>query len=519
MPTFHEADTHLQEGRVDVAIQIYQNVLAENPTEIGAIKGLARCAEVLGLARQAEDAWLQVHALDPRDLDGLMRVGLRYQRIGRYLEAIACFSDVIARSPAPLDAHRARLQCLLYSDTATAEEREAAQAEFGEFYETQRAEERPFPNTGDPNRRLRIGYCSSDFHAHPVGMAMLPVLHFHDREKFEIISYADVPNRDGATDHLQQLSDRWRDIAGLSDDAAAALISEDEIDVLVVLAGHLDRNRLFIGRTHPAPIQILHHDLCSSFISDYDYFIGDKIITPFGGTEAFSERVLHMPCWTVQAIPAEAADISPPPFIENGFITFGSFNNPIKLSETTLSLWTRIISAVPESRLSLKYYDFYGMPEVRSRIVSAFRAAGIEPDRLLLNPESDGRAGHLSHYAMIDIALDPTPFNGATTTFEAMLMGVPVVCLLGDRLVSRSAASMVTSVGFPELAGRDHEAYVAIAKSLAEDRPRLAAMRAGLREKLNGSPVIDARRYTRNIERFYRSCWRMWCADQSDNII
>ena len=512
MPILNEADIHLQEGRVDVAIQIYQEALAANPAEIDAIKGLARCAEVLGLGRQADEAWFQVHQIDPQDLDGLMRKGLQYQRAGRYSEAIGCFTDVVSRAPDPLDAHRARLQCLLYSDNSSVAEREAAQRAFRDYYETQRTAPRSFENDADPNRRLRIGYCSSDFLSHPVGMAVLPMLHFHNRNAVEVYSYADVPNPDGATAQLEQLSDHWLNIAGISDETVADQMVHDKIDILVVLAGHMDRNRIFITKTHPAPIQVLHHGQCSSFIGDYDYFIGDEVITPRGGLEQFSERVLRLPCWTVQAFPAEAADVSSPPFKRNGYITFGSFNNPIKLNDTTLSLWTRILRDVPDSRLSLKYYDFYGMPEVRDRVVGFFEASGIEASRLLLKPDTEARAGHLSNYGQVDIALDPTPFNGATTTFEALLMGVPVVCLLGEQLLARSAASLITTAGYSSLVGRNPDEYVSLATALAGDRESLAKTRREMRQKINQSRLFDARRYSRNIERFYRAMWRRWCS-------
>tara|TARA_Y100001934_G_scaffold282880_1_gene399008 strand:+ start:9222 stop:10778 length:1557 start_codon:yes stop_codon:yes gene_type:complete len=511
MPTLNEADTHFQEGQVDVAIQIYQEILAQNPSAVGAIKGLARCAESLGLARQAEDAWQQVITINPKDLDGLMRKGLSYQRVGQYSNAIKCFSEVISRSSEPLVAHRARLQCLLYSDKASVADREAAQHALAEFYAARRAPPRVFANDKNPIRRLRIGYCSSDFHAHPVGMAILPLLHFHNRDAVEVYSYADVPNQDGATEQIKGLCDWWRDIAGMHDDAAAELIVQDEIDILVVLAGHMDRNRLFIGRTRPAPIQVLHHGQCSSFISDYDYFIGDRIITPHGGSEQFSERILRLPCWTVQAFPAEAEAVKPPPFACNGYITFGSFNNPIKLNETTLSLWTGIMCNVPNSRLYLKYYDLYGVSEVRDRIVGFFETAGIGSERLMFKSDTDARSGHLSHYGQVDIALDPAPFNGATTTFEALLMGVPVISLLGQQLLARSAASLITTAGLSELIGHCPDEYEKIAVSLATDYERLSSIRFDLRAKIKASALFDARRYARNMERFYRAMWHVWC--------
>jgi protein O-GlcNAc transferase len=507
-----EADRHLAEGRIEAAIGLYQEALALDARDAAAVRGLARCADLLGLHREAEIAWLQLHTLDPEDREGLMHAGLQYQRLARYGEAIDCFSKVIDQTPEDHAAQTARVQCHLYSDTASAEEREEAQSAWGGLSsghgETAMAQISSF----QPERRLRIGYLSSDFHAHPVGMAVLPVLHFHDRRAVEVYAYADVERPDAATEQLRARCDGWRDISGLDDGAAARLMAEDRIDILVALTPHMDRNRPFIARARPAPVQIVFHDLCSTGIAEFDYFIADFMIAPRGSAERFSERVLRLPCRTVQAFPAEAPDVASPPFERNGVVTFGSFNNPMKLSETTIRLWSRILQAVPDSRLSLKYFDFYSDPPVIERIQGSFAANGIAADRLFLLGEADGRSNHLAHYGEVDIALDPTPFNGATTTFEALLMGAPVVALLGDRLVARSAASMLSAAGLSELVAQDTEAYVEIAAKLAADGARLAALRRFLRDRVKASSVFDARRYTRNLERYYRMAWRRRCA-------
>ena len=509
-----EAEELLTAGRVDAAIALFQQALAENPADTDAVRGLARAAERLGLHREAEAVWLRLHELDPEDRDGLIHAGQHHQRLGRHRRAIDCYDRIAARDPADHDAQTARLQCLLYADPVDAREREGAQAAWGALRPVPGAGSRSFGNAPDPDRPLHIGYLSSDFRAQPTGMAMIPVLHFHDRSRFRIHSYVDVERSDGATEELRRRSDVWRDVKGIDDAGVAAMIADDGIDILVVLTPHMDRNRPFVCRHRPAPVQATFHDPCSTFIPEIDYFIGDFVISPKSTGELFSERVLRLPCWTVQAFPAEAPAVSRPPRETNGFVTFGCFNNPVKLTDTVIALWSRVMRAVPESRIYLKYYDFFADPAVADRIRTGFAANGISGDRIALHDRPDPRSGHFAHYDRVDIALDPFPFNGVTTTFEALLMGTPVVALMGDRLVARSAASLLHSAGVPELVAGDPQHYVELATALALDPDRLPALRDTLRDRVKGSRLVDARRYTRNLERYYRAVWRRWCEER-----
>ena len=368
-----------------------------------------------------------------------------------------------------------------------------------------------FTNDPQPDRPLRIGYLSSDFRAHPVGFNMLPVYRRLDRQFFRIYSYAEVAGPDTATRLFEEASDVWRSTVGMSDADVARAIVADEIDILIVLAGHLDENRPYIARYRAAPVQVSHCDICTSAMPEIDYFIGDWFVTPRGGPERFSERVIRLPTFTVHSIPAEARAPGPLPAQTNGYITFGSFNAPQKILDQCIDIWSALIRAVPGSRLMLKHFESYSETATLTRILDRFAKRGIGGDRISVLESADLRSEHLGAYDGIDIALDTFPFNGVTTTYEALLMGVPVVTIAGDRFVSRCAAATLEAVGLGVCIAADTSGYFNRAVELASNIERLASIRMNLRQAVITARICDADRYVRNLGRVYRAIWRRWC--------
>jgi predicted O-linked N-acetylglucosamine transferase (SPINDLY family) len=301
----------------------------------------------------------------------------------------------------------------------------------------------------------------------------------------------------------------------MDDAAVARAIVADRIDILVVLAGHLDENRPFVARFRPAPVQVSQHDICTSAMPEMDYFIGDRFVTPRGGAERFSERVIRLPNFTVHTIPGEAGALGPLPAAAAGYVTFGSFNAPQKITDRCIDVWSALLDAVPGSRLVLKHFEAYSETATRARILGRFADRGVMSDRVSAIEAVDRRSAHLRAYDGIDIALDPFPFNGATTTFEALLMGVPVISMAGERFVSRCAAATLDAVGLGVCIAGDADDYRARAVELASDLERLAAIRASLRRAVSGSRICDADRYARNLGRAYRAIWRMWCRNSN----
>jgi len=375
----------------------------------------------------------------------------------------------------------------------------------------------PVPRrSGTARRKLRIGYLSSDLRKHPVGHNMTPVFRHHDREAFEIYVYSAARQPDDMTRWFRSQALAWRQVAYLSDEAVANQVRQDEIDILVLLAGRFDDNRPLVAAYRPAPVQVSLHDPATSGLEEMDYLIADRTLVPRDTTERFTERVICLPTFYLHAPLDDAPPPSPAPAARQGQVTFGSFNNPSKVNDRVIALWARVLHAVPESRLLLKFLHVFGIPSVRERILERFREHGVPPERIVIPADpGETRDQHLARYAQIDIALDPFPFTGSTTTFESLWMGVPVVTLAGDRMVSRWSAAMLRKVGLAHLVARSEADYVEIAKTLAAEPGGLGELRQGLRERVARSPLCDGPARVRQLERLYRRLWARWLARQA----
>ena len=342
----------------------------------------------------------------------------------------------------------------------------------------------------------------------------MPLIGCHDRSKFEIYLYGNVLKPDSVTEWFKSTVTAWRSIVGVSDQDTAEMIRRDEIDILVLLAGRFDDNRPLIAACRAAPVQVSFHDPVTSGLKAMDYLITDPVLSPRETKERFTERLFHLPTFYVHSPLINMPCVGLLPAREKGYVTFGSFNNPSKVNEKVVSLWSRVLHAVPGSRLTIKYQNIFENESIRQRIVGIFLAYGVEAQRLDLVSASDSSEQHLARYDAIDIALDTFPFTGSTTTFEALWMGVPVITLLGDHMVARWSGSMLKKLKLNELVAHDEEEYVNIARGLAQNLAYLDSLRVGLRERVAKSPLCDEQGRTRQIERAYRWMWAKWCAER-----
>jgi predicted O-linked N-acetylglucosamine transferase (SPINDLY family) len=340
-----------------------------------------------------------------------------------------------------------------------------------------------------------IGFVSADFKAHPVGWflkAILPKL----REKYHIYAYANQSNCDFLTQEIISNVDRWNVVLGISDDYLANKIREDRVDILVDLSGHTSGNRLGVFSLRAAPIQVSWLGYFSTTgISEMDYVFMDEEHVPNELEKFFSEKVMRInPIRLCYSPPVYAPEVAALPMKLNGYVTFGSFNNSSKLNDFTIQMWSKILKDIPNSRLILKWRTFadFGM---RSRVRSDFLKYGIEPGRLQFS-QSSSHDIMLAEYSEIDIALDPYPFTGATTTCEAMWMGVPVITLRGDKPVSRQSSAMLKAVGLENLIADSVDQYIQIAKKLASDTAKLSQIRSTLRLKLKDSYLCEPGKFT-----------------------
>jgi protein O-GlcNAc transferase len=356
----------------------------------------------------------------------------------------------------------------------------------------------------DPNRRLRIGYVSADFREHSVGFFMESLLAHHDPKQFEVFGYADLAKPDATSGRFQKLFHQWRNTTDISDQALAEMIRADKIDILIDLAGHTAGNRLLVFARKPAPIQMTYLGYpATTGLSTMDYRLTDIHADPPGMTEGYySEKLIRLPrSFLAYRPPKDAPGVSAAPVLKNGFITFGSFNNLAKMQQKTVDLWVRILQANPGSRLLIKNNGLTD-PETREEFLRRFTSAGIEPSRIDLRPKSPTIQEHLKTYAEMDIALDTFPYNGTTTTCEAMWMGVPVVTLAGKTHASRVGLSLLTNMNLPALITETEDDYVRVASNVD---PKL---RDSMRERMKGSALMDAAGITREIETEFRRVWR-----------
>ena len=367
----------------------------------------------------------------------------------------------------------------------------------------------------DPQRKLKVGYVSADFCAHPVGFLLRDVLRMHDKEQFEFHCFSAGLKKDGTTTEIADAVDAFFDVAFETPQELAIRIREARVDVLVDLSGHTGNHRLLAFALRPAPVQATWIGYFNtSGMAEMDYFISDPHTSPPSGGQLFSEQVLHLPhtrfCFSQ---PSYASAVASPPMQKNGFVTFGSFNRLPKLSPQVLDAWAQILRSVPMSRIVLKAAALAD-DSVCQQFLEHFAARGIVSARVDLR----GASAHhemLEEYGDMDIALDPFPFNGGMTTLEALWMGVPVVTLEGNTVVSRQSYSALANIGLAgELAFPNVDSYTAGAVALATDPVRLTALRTQIRPRMKASPLCQPEQFTRDLEALYRRMWQTWCGGE-----
>ncbi|MBI3570209.1 MAG: tetratricopeptide repeat protein [Gammaproteobacteria bacterium] len=505
-------DTLLHADRLEEAVVSLRKVTRLEPSNAEAHARLGRALHSLDHLEEAKASYRRALQLQPHWAAMHTGLGGVLCAQGRIDEAIASHQRAVELVPHDVWTHSNLLLAMQYLPKVQPAIMLAAHRRWAALHDKGPATSE-WRNARDPERPLRVGYISADFRAHSTSFFFEPLLAHHDGKLFESFCYAAVMHPDDVTAHLQGLADHWKSIIGLTGTQVANMIRADGIDILVDLAGHTGNNALKVFTYKPAPVQVTwlgYPD--TTGLSTIDYRLTDAFCDPPGNEAFHIESLLRLPgCFLCYQPLAGAPDVAPLPALEKGYVTFGSFNHLPKMNVHVIALWVELLAAVPQSRLLIKNKSLTDTATVE-RYYGLFAARGIGRDRVELTGFTATQAAHLDVYRRIDIALDTFPYNGTTTTCEALWMGVPVVTLAGVRHSGRVGVSLLNAVGLQDWIAGTPEDYIAIATRMAEDIPHLAKLRAGLRQQMAVSLLCYGKGFAAKVETVYREIWRRYCA-------
>jgi predicted O-linked N-acetylglucosamine transferase (SPINDLY family) len=507
---YNLGNTRLDQGKPTGAALCYQQALRLQPDHADALVNLGLAWRDLGQLDEAALCMERALRLNPA-------FGMAHNNLGNVLKdkgeldrALACYRRALDLKADAVGAHSNILYVLHFCpgyDSA------ALCAEHRDWHERHAA---PLPRLaggaerdGSAERRLRIGYVSPDFRDHVVGRNVLPLMRQHDKSQFEITLYATlIRAADARTKQFQKHADNWRDVTGWPNERVADQIAQDGVDILVDLALHLAGNRLPVFARKPAPVQVTFAGYPGSTgVRAIDYRLTDPYLDPPGMFDAlYAEESYRLTSfWCYDPLTTEPP-VNELPALKNGYVTFGCLNNFCKVNDPTLELWAKVLRTCQRSRLILLAAE----GTHRQRTLDVLAHEQVAADRVtFVSPRP--RPAYLKLYHQIDVGLDTLPYNGHTTSLDSFWMGVPVVTMTGQTVVGRAGVSQLSNLGLRELIAANPEEFASIVTALAGDLPRLRTLRAGLRQRMQDSPLMDAARFTRDIEAAYRDMWRRWC--------
>ncbi|MBN3765099.1 tetratricopeptide repeat protein [Burkholderia sp. Ac-20365] len=507
-------------GSDEGALDSYIKALALNPNDANAHNNVGNILEKYGQAAGAADAYQRALALEPGRASLHNNLGNVLRDQGLLDQATASYRQAVALDPGFAQAHSNLLLLLNTRPDMSLREQFDEACAFGQRQAAKAQHVEHLALSGKTAKRLRVGFVSGDLNSHPVGFFLESVLGHLDRERIEPVAYATRERDDAVSKRLMPQFSAWHDISRLDDEACARRIHDDAIDILVDLSGHTNHNRLPVFAWKPAPVQATWLGyFATTGLTSIDYVIADRHVLPLSEASQFVETPWYLPdsylCFTP---PPFGIEVGVLPSSANGAITFGCFNHLVKLNDAVVALWARVLDAVPQSRLLLKTRQLDD-PAVQAATLERFAAHGIHATRLVLEGQSP-RAELLAAYNRVDIALDPFPYAGGTTSVEALWMGVPVLTRRGERFLSHVGESIVSTAGLSEWIAADDDDYVARAVRFSTQRHQLAALRSTLRERLLASPLCDAPRFARHLEDAFHGMWahRVACLHANNGL-
>ncbi|MDD5030641.1 MAG: tetratricopeptide repeat protein [Rhodoferax sp.] len=506
------ADALCLQGKLGEAAKHFEMARAQQPKHSGAHLGLAKVRKSQDRLDEAAQAGRQALALDPTHDTAYINLANTYLLLGQLGEAVQTLQQALA-----LNTHRGpEIYSNLLFIYQLQEQRSAAEV-FAEhqryaqrFEAPLKAQWQPHSNNHDPDRRLKVGYVSGDFCNHVVAYFIEPILALHDKAAFEIYAYYSYIQHDDHTQRIASSVDHWCECYNMTDEQLAQRIRADGIDILVDLSGHTVFNRLPMFARKPAPVQATWVGYPGSTgLSAIDYRITDPWQDPVGQTERYhSEQLMRLPSGMAFEPDPVSPDINELPALTSDVFMLACLNNLSKVNAAVVALWSRLLLDLPHARLMLGNVTD---ASTQQRLLGLFQQNSIGADRLLLQPRVP-MADYLALHHQIDLALDPFPYNGGTTTLHSLWMGVPVVTLVGDHSVSRLSAAHLSRVGLNEFITHSEDDYLQCVLTFANDLPRLGQVRQSLRQRMNASECSPAN-ITRHVEDAYRQMWRKWCSN------
>ena len=492
------------------AIESFQHAITLNPAYATAYSNLGTALLTQQKYEEAIGYFHRAIALSPA-ADSYNNLGYCLLRQGEYNDAIHYCRQAIALNPQFDLAYNNLLFCLCWYSESSADNYLAEARRFDLIMQRQ-----AIPYTEwhkslyEPNSRLRVGFVSGDFRNHPVGYFLENILDYLTDSPIELIAYNTQTIEDELSERIKPKFSTWHSIAHLNDAHAAKKIHDDGIHILIDLAGHTANNRLSVFTWKPAPIQVSWLGyFASTGLASMDYFLADPISVPIANQGHFSEQIWYLPdtrlCFSPPS-PDIKQDISLLPAFSNNHITFGCFQNLSKITPKVLSVWARILYALPTSRLRIKNKEIND-PDTRQLFVNKLKALQFPLDQVIFEDGST-REAYFSSYAGVDFMLDTFPFPGGTTTCEALWMGVPTLTLTGNTLLERQGMSMMSCIGLNDWIADDEADYIYKAQYFAQHLNELSILRSTLREQMSKSPLTDAKRFAKNLETALLTMWQ-----------
>ncbi len=503
------ASVLLETGRFSDALKLFSAVCRLQPHNLHAMNKCAVILGTMGNLKQAKELCLLILSKNPFFTDAYINLGNIYKAQGFIDTAQSYYLKALELNPSNNLAASNLLLCLNYTSNDPEELFNRHLDYERRFSHLVKEKIKPPLKRDTKNKTINVGYISGDFRVHSVGYFIEPIIENHDADKFTIVCYADNPSSDEITDRIKSHASTWRSIYNVGDKAVISMIQKDNIDILVDLAGHSGDNRLTLFLQKPAPIQVSYLGYPNTTgLSTMDYRLTDSFADPERYDRFYTERLVRLPdCFLCYRPPDTAPEVHPTPALKNGFVTFGSFNNLSKINDYTIKVWADLLHAVPDSQLLLKSKPFADN-DTLTRFRELFIQRGIPENRLQFKGHSYTQEDHLREYNNIDIALDTFPYNGTATTFESLLMGVPVITLIGNRHAGRVGYSILSNLGKVELIASSAPEYITKAINISKDVALLDRMRQNLRKTLLSSKLCDGKKFTKNLEDTFIDMYR-----------